>query len=684
MPVSPLKEYTKISDLPRKQVKENDKIPINTKDSKIVQTSAIAFSDIREGIFFDTAPLTIEEGLSTVDDGEMFFVYENAAKFAVLQYVKISGQASPVVGVDGNQRRYPTYMSLQAGIEIPRETGYGQIGMVTSISRLREIKPKVTGQRIMLAGYRSDSNYGGGEFIGRTGSMTDDGGTYITSGFDWYWERIHPSDDEINLTAYGVLVGDDISDKLNSAILAAKRLGVTNVTIPCTRYDKSFVVSKRIDVDYTDGSVLFIRGAGGNKLGTTIKSKVPGPLFYFRRNNVTSKYFWTTGGIENLTIDADTSIRDNLLSSAIQISDTWSFIVDKIRITNFISGTGLYIRNETAWTEGTKISDLDIRNTTTGILFTRDTSRMKTDTRDGNTNSFFGTSIDQYSFQAGTGKPMTSAIQVGDEATGIASGDCVLYGSNIFFRYWAEGGGNNYGILVKKDGWVTEGKTVIIPDGIGLSPEGVFSGTPYKSIGVMKGGAYTNKTDVFPHQGKLTSLKVKDLALAMEANIYYEKSPTEHNALYKGRPLISPTGLKVYAYQSFSADEVKEGFKVGLFNLPVGSRLRVVLRYNRTNNPTGTRVSSYIVSVGGSGMYATVAPENIDILNVMSGNAVVASRPRLNDFVDSATSPRVVNPNTTQVNKDGFTTDSRNISVVIPADPSATDGFDLGVEVEWI
>lgn len=291
MPVSPLKEYTKISDLPRKQVKENDKIPINTKDSKTAQTSVIAFSDIREGVFFDTAPSTIEAGLLTVDNGEMFFVYENAAKFAVLQYLKVNDAASPVIGLDGNQRRYPTYMSLQAGIELPRETGYGQIGMVTSFDRLRSIKPAYTGQRVMLSSYTAGGTIGGGEFVGRIGNKPDNGGTIASDGSSFYWERVAT---QYTLEDFGG--GEGETDSVD-AMRRAQAAGVGPIALaPGKTY-------------YYSNSVRHFTGGGWLGNGATIKFKGVGN----KRPFITS--LKTAAGVNNDLNNGTSGVKGLLINN---------------------------------------------------------------------------------------------------------------------------------------------------------------------------------------------------------------------------------------------------------------------------------------------------------------------------------------------------------------------------------
>lgn len=280
MPISPIK-YTKISELPKKAVKENDKFTINTKDSKVAQTSIASLYDIREGIYFSSAAMTTQEGLASVDNGEAFFVYDSASKFAVLQYVKTAGQASPVIGIDGKQRRFPTYLSIQAGIDITRESGFGIIGMVDNFARLRSLKPDYSGQRIILAGYNTGSSLGGGEFVGFLTDLADNGGN-IASGTGYHWKRNKTS---FSLEDFGGGQADD-----TAAMRAAQKAQVGPISLsPGKTY-------------YYSSAVRHYSGGGWLGNGATIKFKGTGNKIPF----ITSPA--TASGVVNDATNGTTGI----------------------------------------------------------------------------------------------------------------------------------------------------------------------------------------------------------------------------------------------------------------------------------------------------------------------------------------------------------------------------------------
>lgn len=106
------------------------------------------------------------------------------------------------------------------------------ISTVDSFSALRSLPVLFEGQQINIIGWAQGSKKGGGNFIGRRGTATDDGG-FIAAGNGFYWERIDDKD-YVDPLDFGA---KDISEEANfdsgpafrAAILAAVRLGRSNV-----------------------------------------------------------------------------------------------------------------------------------------------------------------------------------------------------------------------------------------------------------------------------------------------------------------------------------------------------------------------------------------------------------------------------------------------------------------------
>lgn len=126
--------------------------------------------------------------------------------------------------------------------------GFKYIGQVESYATLKTITPGSAGQRILLASYYANGTTGGGEFVARSGTATDDGGTICvpTGSSTWYWQRVGVVD--FDVTWFGA-IGD--SNTANSA---------TNTT----------AIQKAIDAAASAGlaSVIFPQSAGFYACGT--------------------------------------------------------------------------------------------------------------------------------------------------------------------------------------------------------------------------------------------------------------------------------------------------------------------------------------------------------------------------------------------------------------------------------
>lgn len=217
MPKVPDSIGIKISELGDAGViKENDVVPINAKTSEGVPfTKSTKINDLRQTLGFENAFLSVDAGLNGTVSGDVFFVYESAAKLWVLQYQNNDGVANPVLGYDNNQVRLPTSRQTKVLGEITGQKGYSRLGKVESFAALRSIVPEFDGQRILLQSYYEGGKNGAGEFIGRQGAGVDDGGI-IASGTGFYWERV-VGDSLLNLSYWGLDTGDDISGPLQKA-----------------------------------------------------------------------------------------------------------------------------------------------------------------------------------------------------------------------------------------------------------------------------------------------------------------------------------------------------------------------------------------------------------------------------------------------------------------------------------
>lgn len=116
--------------------------------------------------------------------------------------------------------------------------GYSRIGGVPSFEALRLVQPTSVGQRILLRSYYQGGATGGGEFVARAGTATDDGGTICvpTGTSDLYWQRVGVVD--FDVTWFGAIGDSNTANAatnttaIQKAIDAAASAGLASVKFP--------------------------------------------------------------------------------------------------------------------------------------------------------------------------------------------------------------------------------------------------------------------------------------------------------------------------------------------------------------------------------------------------------------------------------------------------------------------
>lgn len=133
-----------------------------------------------------------------------------------------------------------TFKLKSAGIRqnLSSGDGFKYIGQVASYAALKNITPDSAGQRILLASYYANGSSGGGEFVARAGTATDDGGTICvpTGSSTWYWQRVGVVD--FDVTWFGAIGDSNTANSatnttaIQKAIDAAANAGLASVTFP--------------------------------------------------------------------------------------------------------------------------------------------------------------------------------------------------------------------------------------------------------------------------------------------------------------------------------------------------------------------------------------------------------------------------------------------------------------------
>lgn len=88
--------------------------------------------------------------------------------------------------------------------KIQAADGYKYIGRVASFADLASVIPDSAGERVVVSGYHSGKDYGGGVFISRAGSIgVSDGGTVIPVNGNFYWQRLIEDATKLDVTHFG-------------------------------------------------------------------------------------------------------------------------------------------------------------------------------------------------------------------------------------------------------------------------------------------------------------------------------------------------------------------------------------------------------------------------------------------------------------------------------------------------
>ncbi|HBR8113073.1 TPA: hypothetical protein MAE73_005279, partial [Klebsiella pneumoniae] len=135
-----------------------------------------------------------------------------------------------------------THFVLMDGDTLRQNLGSGEgfkyIGQVASYAALKTVIPERSGQRILLGSYYANESTGGGEFVARAGTATDDGGTICvpTGSSTWYWQRVGVVD--FDVTWFGAIGDSNTTNTatnttaIQKAIDAAASAGLASVKFP--------------------------------------------------------------------------------------------------------------------------------------------------------------------------------------------------------------------------------------------------------------------------------------------------------------------------------------------------------------------------------------------------------------------------------------------------------------------
>lgn len=409
---------------------------------------------------FEGAYLTLEEGIAGTSSDETFFVYTDETKYWVKGYVRAGNGAAELLYSDNEKVIYPSRNSFL-------DTSYNSLRVV-SFDKLRATTPKVLGQKIELLSHSEGSNLGGGIFIARKGSVSDDGGYIAKVSDSWYWERLS-STGEVNGVDFGLVDGMVADEVIKNTINHAITNGKSIVRFPGLG-KKGYTVVGGLTFQNTNAN-LIIYGPGSSTRGYENKSS---GVFYHTGDTHFLKF---EQGVPIQMFNAVRIIGFTVIGSSLvdtascfYFADSWHYEMVDCFITKYTNGTGVIVENERTWTENYTAVSVHIRGCRRGWWFRRST-------RDGNYSSFYSTVMSNCFFSHSATGTSSDAVTVGGSGTTATplNTEVYLYAALIDIGGWTSVGGDNSIFVIADRSAITESEITLRYDGLMTSPIGTVT-----------------------------------------------------------------------------------------------------------------------------------------------------------------------------------------------------------------
>lgn len=173
---------------------------------------------------------------------------------------------------------------------------------------------------------------------------------------------------------------------------------------------------------------------------TTFTYNGDGPLFHYWQDEPGSfeASVGSSHGIEDMTINGGA----NALSGAIEISDTFGFMLTNVSIRGFTGGFGIALHNRHWWTEGSTFTNVSISNCKKQLVFKRDPLLLGTD-------SFGYTTFRRVSLKVRDGQ---TGFIIGDDSVDTRRHS--LYNAYLDVNIWHTG--NCVGISFGTNGYISD------------------------------------------------------------------------------------------------------------------------------------------------------------------------------------------------------------------------------------
>ncbi|MBZ1932584.1 hypothetical protein [Klebsiella pneumoniae] len=317
--------------------------------------------------------------------------------------------------------------------------GFALVGRVSSFAALRSVVPSYVGQRILLASHYEGWNAlahapgGGGEFVARAGTATDDGGyTCVPTGQSaFYWQRIPKNPGKVCATEFGLYDGAVLDDIWTSAINYCIKNSIGYFSTPSLGPAGYTLVG---GLEFVNGTnMLIIEGPGMANKGTSPVITHTGANIgiTFKRNSQAQSI------LNGVVLKNFTVVGNALATAFVRFSDFYGGSVFDSVIRDYTIGTAMDVYNDKGWTEVIRVDNVMVRTSKRGIWFHSNPAST-----DDQTLSFYGAKISNFAFQHGIAGA-SDGIYVGDGSRADN-----LYNCDIDMMGWWEGGGDSTAIYV--------------------------------------------------------------------------------------------------------------------------------------------------------------------------------------------------------------------------------------------
>lgn len=579
-------------------------------------------------------------------------------------------------------------------VVIAQSNGLKNIGQCANLADLRALQFSSVGQQVFLKEHTTGQNAGGGIWychsLTNNAAYVDDNGCQIINNSGQVLRR----KDVVELTSsqFGLRSGDVIDPVINNMYKASRTFNIYEAKIENPGFDKGYVVQ---------GGLRFYCGDKPFYIQSYSIGTLRGPNLYHTGNNVaftfsrfradgSSQQAWSGGGISGFRFWGASAYlvqgNDGSDATPVRLSDMWNGEATDLWVTGYTgnsAGAVISLYNEFAWTEGTMIKNIMVRQSLRGLVFLRKRETTATD-------SFFRTNAEM-SFNAGVSGKSTQVMVVGD---GTPEGRCLVYGHDIKLTQWMSAGSWHDIVRLEDYSIIAEtGVIKIVADGYGISKTTVPATETVHSINVRGLNArFRSRVENWSNQAGGWGL---DFLNIIFQSSMYTNAMTFYESDFDALPTINPVGMKIRFNGTFTVEERQSGKIYTLNGLIPGMTLKVKLTSRNGDNLNDAVVQEWKVFVRSTNFPCIVVPmsgsaniETTDGLAVTNVNPVqqatflkTLTPTQARNFIGQNYGLTVKNAN--DDNSLSYAVNSgRKIRFILPAKPSAATTTPYSVEIE--